>query len=112
MAVAITKPVPSADRTEGNKKHRVRILTFSGNYATGGEAITPQQVGLRRIEMVNFSGVARAADGATANPVAWDFTNNKLWFYEGAASGAAIGEKTDAEAHATGAFVRAEFIGH
>jgi hypothetical protein len=39
MAVAVAKITGSQDFTGGNKKFRPRRLTFSGNYATGGEAI-------------------------------------------------------------------------
>ena len=120
MAVAIAKPTGTsvgADTVWGNKKVRVRTLTFSGNYATGGETITAASVGLKVIEQVHLNGnCALSTDKATANPVgitiASSGTSVVVTQYEGAASGAAIGEKTNAEAYATGSNIRATFIGY
>jgi hypothetical protein len=108
MAVAVTI---NSRYVHGNKRVRNVTLTFSSNYATGGEAITPSTVGLKKIEFVRFSGVATSTDLATANPVGYDYANNKVLFYEGSAAGTAISEKTNSEAYPTGSNVRAEFIG-
>jgi hypothetical protein len=109
MAVALTK---IAGYSDGNKRVRIYDAVFSGNYATGGEALSARTLGFKKVEMVEFSGAAVSTDVATANPVAYDFTNSKVLFYEGAGSGAAIGEKTDAEAYPTGSHVRIKATGY
>jgi hypothetical protein len=120
MTITLTKPTTTsagADTVWGNKKVRVRILTFSGNYATGGETITAASLGLKVIEQVYLNGnLAVSTDLATANPVGVTIASTGasvvITQYEGAASGAAVGEKTDTEAYATGSNIRATFIGY
>lgn len=111
MAVALAA-VTGANRVEGNKRVRVWDLTFSGNYATGGEALTAATVGLKVIFFVRFSGPAMSTDLATANPVAYNFATSKVVSYESGGSAAALIEKDNAEAYATGSHVRAEFVGY
>jgi hypothetical protein len=115
MAVAIAK-VAGADYTAGNKRVKVRTLTFSGNYATNGETITAAEVGLKRIEDVHFSGAAAAATpttavvlGAVINSTG---TSVAIRSYEAAASAAPFIEKDNSEAYITGQVVRATFIGY
>ena len=115
MAVALTR-ITGADRVEGNCKVKVRDAVFSGNYATGGEAIAASDVGLKRIFEVRSPGVATSTDLATANPVAFEInsggTSVTVTHYEGSAAGTAISEKTNAEAHATGSHLRITFVGY
>lgn len=115
MAVAIAK-VAGADYTSGNKRVRVRTLTFSGNYATGGESITAAQVGLKKIEQVVGGAIATSTDLATANPVAYGIASTgasvTVTQYEGSAAGTAISEKTNSEAYATGSNCRVTFVGY
>jgi len=111
MAISVAK-VTGADSVWGNKRVKVRDITFSGNYATGGEALVASDVDLRVIEQVIPQGVASAADLATSNSVHYDHANNKLVFYESGASGTAQAEKTNGEAYPTGSILRATFIGY
>lgn len=113
MAVAITR-VTGADSTFGNKRLKVRDLTFSGNYATGGESVTPANVGLKVIDQVLGSNVAAAADLVTANPVFYNHATSKFVFYEdnAVAAAASLTEKNNAEAYATGTKMRVTFLGH
>jgi hypothetical protein len=111
MSVTVT-PVVGAATVWGNKRAKVVDLAFSSTYPDGGEAVTAATVGLQKIEQVFFHGVAMASDEETANPVGYDYDTSKVVLFEGAASGAAIAEKTDSEAHATGLRVRATFIGY
>lgn len=115
MAIAATA-VSGAHTVWGNKRVRVYDLVFSGNYATGGEAITAASIGLRKVEQVHSPGVARSTDLATANPVGFGVnsagTSVTITHYEGSAAGTAISEKTNAEAHATGSNIRVTFIGY
>lgn len=89
-------------------------LTFSGNYATGGEALAVTQIPHLStvIEDVILDGIAVASDLATANPVKWNNATDKVAFYEGSAAGTALSEKTNAEAYPTGSNVRALVIGY
>jgi hypothetical protein len=115
MAIATAKVSGADDRSEGNRRRITRDLTFSGNYATGGETFTTTtaNLGLRRIEeVIVHGGVAAAADVATAIPVHYNYSTSKFVFYEGSAAGTALSEKTNAEAYPTGAKCRVTIIGY
>ena len=111
-AITLAKLSPNADTTFGNKKVKIRTLTFTGDYATGGVSLTASDVGLKKIQFVEFSGVGAASDVATANALTYDYTNSKVVLFESGASGAALAEKTNAETVPTGLNVRAVFIGY
>lgn len=115
MAIALNRTT-GADYTVSNKRHKVRTLVFSSNYATGGEAITPANVGLKKIEQVISHGnLATSTDLATANPVGFVInstgTSVTVCQYEGSAAGTALSEKTNGEAYATGSNIRVTFVG-
>jgi hypothetical protein len=115
MAVAVATVAAGTDYVSGNKKVKVRKLTFSGNYATGGESLTASttNVGLKKIDQVIFhGGVAAASDLATGVPVFYNHATSKVVFYEGSAAGTALSEKTNAEAYPTGCHVYATIIGY
>ncbi len=115
MPVALGR-IAQADYVVSNKRHKVRDITFSGNYTTGGETITAAQVGLKKIEQVVLNGaVAVSTDLATSNPVGVRVAATGLSAivtqYEGSAAGTALSEKTNAEVYATGSTIRATFVG-
>lgn len=118
MAVAIAR-VSGADYNTGNKRVRVRDLTFSGNYATNGETINAADVGLRKIETATFSGnVAAGSTPTSANPVgvilSSSGTSAAVRLYELGGTGAAgdpLAEKTNAEAYLAGQTIRVRFEG-
>lgn len=120
MAIAIAKPTGvsvQADTVWGNKKVVVRTLTFSGNYATGGETINASSFGLKAIEQIFLNGnLALSTDKATANPVGITIASNGtsvvVTQYEGSAAGTALSEKTNAEAYATGSNIRVTVVGY
>jgi hypothetical protein len=112
MAFTAAKITGVPDYVSGNKRVHTRRLTFTSNYATGGEAIAgttalnQSTFGLSKISRVILhNAVAMAADVATGNPVSYNTATGKLVFYESGASGAAAAEKTNAEAYPTGAFI-------
>lgn len=108
MAVASTITQKSVF---GDRKAHQCTLVFSGNYATGGEAVTAATFGLNVIELLMFDGVAVSTDVATANPVKFIASTSKIAQYEGSAAGTALSEKTNAEVYATGSNVRVLAIG-
>jgi hypothetical protein len=113
MAVTAAKITGEQDTIFGNKKIRPRRLTFSGNYATGGEAITAANFGLRHLEQVIFQGgVAMASALSTGCPIGYDQANKKVVFFEGSAAGTALSEKTNAEAYPTGCFIDVTAVGY
>jgi hypothetical protein len=120
MASAISIPTTTDGRHDDYRalKRRVRTLTPSGNYATGGESITARQVGLKRIVAVSLlnGSVAAASDPTTAEGVGFVVASNglsvTLRMYESGASGAALAEKSNAEAPPTGQSFTCEFIGY
>ena len=115
MAIgAITKPNPSADFANGNRKQRSRDvqLTSGANYTTGGETITPQSVGFsRRIDAVMNGGVARLTyNGSTSIPITISHLANgsvKIQAYV-----AATGAEQAAAADLSTFSVRLTFIGY
>lgn len=120
MASAISIPTVSDGRHDDSRalKRRIRVLTPSGNYATGGEVITAQQVGLKRIIGVNLlnGSVAAASTPTTAEAVGFVVAATGLSvtmrFYESGAANAALAEKSNAEAPPTGQSLTCEFIGY
>jgi hypothetical protein len=89
----------TANTTWGNKKVRFRTVQLSSgaNYATGGSAITPPQVGLSKvIEMVLTSGAAPSTDGTTARTVHYRHSTGKLLVYTtGSAEAANNSDQSD-----------------
>lgn len=88
MALTIAK-VTGADYVAGNKKVRVRTVTFDSSYPTAGESLTAPDVGLKAIQQFIPHGTFRNADGTAAIEVSYDYTNSKLiahWGNAGVAS--------------------------
>ncbi len=109
----VTRPAPSTDFTNGNKRQRTRDvqLTAGANYTTGGEIITPAAVGLnRRIESVSNAGVARTTTGGAASiPIAVEYLSNgtvKLQAYV-----AATGAEQASNANMSTFSTRLTFVG-
>jgi len=108
MAVTFTQIKKSV---YGSDRVVTGTLAFSGNYATGGEAVTPATFGLTRIDLIIFDGLAIATDGGTANGVKYNAATGKVLQYESAATGLALLEKTNSEAYATGSNANVLVIG-
>lgn len=113
MAVTITPPTQlgktRSTYANGPVKFSHRDVAFTGSYATGGESITPRDVGLRTISHV--LGVVTEGAGATAAlPIRYDRTNSKLQMYEAAAAGSPGAEK-GAEAYAASTSGQLTFVG-
>lgn len=119
--MAVTATRVSGRRADDTRalRRRFRTLTFSGNYATGGEVVTARSLGFYRILGINpLDHIARAPNGVTGNPVAIDVSSDgrtvTFRFLEDAAgaAGAAIGqEKTNAEAYIANQRLDVEIIG-
>lgn len=120
MAVTISRP--SGRRADDVRalRFRFRTLTFSGNYATGGETITAKALGLKRILMVIPGNVLVRPANDVANGVlpAFDLNSDGTTLTVRAledaagAAGTAVGqEKTNAEAYTAGSRLDVVFIG-
>lgn len=109
MAVSVTQVGKRS--VFGDRRVVVADLAFSGNYATGGEALSASSFGLSRLDALVLPGAAVAADEATAVVIAYDYTGGKVVAYEGSTAGTALSEKTNAEAWPTGAYARCIAIG-
>lgn len=88
MAVTVAK-VANADTIYGNRRIRVRTITFDSSYPDNGEPLTPADVGLRAITFVGDT-IVRKSDGADAVVVTYDYTNQKLIAYWGNAGTASV----------------------
>lgn len=81
MAGVTIAKVTGADSTWGNKRVKVRDITFDSSYPTGGEPLVASDVGLKNID---FAIVTIQAVGGTVNvtSVYYDTTNKKLIAYD------------------------------
>jgi len=71
MALTFAEEVRTVAKAE---RIVVTTVTFDSAYATGGESLTPADLGLNRIDFLSAT-----TDGS--NAVVWDKTNNKLKVY-------------------------------
>lgn len=115
MGLTIAR-VSGADTTWGNKKVKVRDITFDSSYPTGGESLTAADVGLRKIDQVIPNGTAVDSDGTGgthAVVVVYDYSTAKLQAFEGGASAnaAVFDEKGSTESLAN-YLVRVTFVGY
>jgi hypothetical protein len=112
MALTITK-VAGADTVFGNKRVKVRDITFDSSYPTTGESLTAADVGLTKIDFVETQGAKNSA-GTAQVPVVYDYTNSKLqiYRYDGASVGKANLEEAAAAFDASAFTARVRFVGH
>lgn len=107
MAVATSRPSGRRSEDVRSLRFRFRTLTFSGNYATGGESFTAKQFSLIRVlGVIPLDSVIAAPNGATGVlpkiDVASDgrtFTIRALEDAAGAAGAPVGAEKNNAEAY-------------
>lgn len=117
MAVTITKPPGGRTDDVRSLRFRFRTLTFSGNYATGGEVIQASQLGLKRIQAVLLDnvlvgGVTGTLASSTIAATGASVTIKQSEDAAGA-SGTTVGiEKTNAEAYVGSSVINALFIGY
>lgn len=93
----IAKIGPFQDRT-GNYNRRVFQYTGPSSYATGGDSLTPESIGLGRIEALLGLTISNGA------AILWgwyDRTNEKIEWYS--ATGTEVTNATDLSAY-TGVF--------
>lgn len=109
MAVSIAQ----VERREvfGSSRILFATLTFSSNYAAGGESLTAADLGLKRLDFITFTGVAPATALTTADVPGYNYATNKVLMYQtGSAADAPLAEK-GAEAYITGCNVRIMAVG-
>lgn len=85
----ITKTGPFQDRT-GNYNRRVGQYTGPASYATGGDSLPPEQLGLGTLDALLFEA---ASNGTAAILLRYDYTNEKVMAFDMA--GAEIANGTD-----------------
>lgn len=113
MAAVVTTTTIVAKRVWGDRRaHLVNFAYDTGDYATGGVAVTAAQCGLQVIDSVFFEGMGYEVSATpTANVPQWDSANSKIIYYQSGADNAPLAEK-GAEAFGAGASVRAWVIGY
>ena len=86
MAVTTSYSILGVDRVAFLGRERVvrRRVSLSGTYATGGFAITPNELNLSKIRWVKFHGPA-STGSAVAFPY-WDQTNSKIKLFTATAT--------------------------
>jgi hypothetical protein len=119
VTITITKPAGVQDTTFGNKKIKVRDVTFNtGTYVTGGNTILASDFGLKRIDFCSFGtqGMTGGTSGATVNWIGVTYaaagTSITVQQYESAATGLPGLEKTSAEATVANATFRVMVVGY
>lgn len=113
MSLTIAK-VAGADTVFGNKRVKVRDVTFDDSYPTAGESLTAADVGLKKIQWVVPCGVASDSDGTGGTlgvAVRYDHSSSKLQAFESAGDGDSFDEvgSTNSLANYT---VRLMIFGH
>lgn len=119
MAVAVTSPVDRGDDVRA-LKFRIREITFSGNYATGGETLNASDFNLKfiahistinAITGVNAGGVAGTVPTFVIASNGRSVVVRQLEDAAGAAGTTFGQEKTNAEAYVAGSVHRVLVIG-
>ena len=90
MALTVAKVTGQQDFVAGNRKHKVRTITFDSSYPTGGESLTAADLGLKSITEIRPHGSFRAAANTSAIEVSFDYTNAKLIAFWGNAGTASV----------------------
>lgn len=119
MTVIATLPSGRRARDVRALRMTYRLLSFSGNYATGGETVTARSVGLIRIlGVIPLDSSIRAANGMTYVlphfDVATDGRQVVIRSSEDAAAAAGLPfgqEKTNAEAYIASSQLPVIFVG-
>lgn len=122
MAVAVSNPTNDDGRLSDVRSlvFRIRLLSFSGNYATGGETITAESFGFNRvIAVAPLDLLIRAAAGVTGVLPVFDVASNgksvvvRALEDAAGAAGAPLGqEKTNAEAYIASSILPVLVIGY
>lgn len=112
MAAVVTTTTINKQTVWGTQRVVFATLAFdTGDYAAGGIAVTPAQLGLTALDEVVFPG---AFTNVSATPTGlipqWVASTSKIRLFEAAAAGADFTEKP-AEAMGAGANVRLIAIG-
>lgn len=89
----LTKIGPFQDRT-GNYNRRVFKYAGPSSYATGGDSLTPESIGLGRIEALLGLTIW---NGSAVLFGIWDATNEKVLWYS--ATGTQVSNATDLSAY-------------
>jgi hypothetical protein len=114
MALTVAKITGTAggtDFTTGNKKRKVRTITFDSSYLTAGEALTPATVGMRSFTEVIPHGPFMIADRTSSVDVAYDYAAQKLVAYWGNAGTASVAPEVTSTTDLSGYSGRLTFVG-
>lgn len=113
MALTVAK-VTGADYVAGNKRVKVRDITFDSSYPTTGESLTASDVGLKTIEQVLPHGLAGNSDGTEptlAVDVRYDHSTSKLQAFETAGTVDTAHKEVTSTTDLSAFVVRVTFIG-
>lgn len=112
MALTLTA-VANGAYVVGNKKFRTYDVTFDSSYPTGGESLTPANVGLKKIVQVIGDGTFTATEGGTTGvQVSYDYTNKKLQAFWGNAGTASVAPEVTGTTNLATQVGRLTFIGY
>lgn len=117
MANSVSRPTNSDGRVDDvrSQRRRLRVISLSGSYPSGGEPLTPSQFGLKRFIAINPLGTAAETDLTGAWIVRVDIASNgrsaNLILFEAGTAGGVQTQKP-AEAYESAADVLVEAIGY
>jgi hypothetical protein len=118
MAITVAVSKPAGGRVDDVRalRFRVRTLTLSGTYATGGVSIPASSFGLKRVIGVIPFGLAPASALTTAEAVHFVPSASgaavTMLQYESAAAASPLGEVNNTQAVITGQAVTVLVIGY
>lgn len=95
MALTLQNVDTRSDDTWGRQRVRIVTVTFDSSYATGGEDLTPANVGLAEIAFVDTSPDSASAAGYIAQ---YNYSTKKLQLFveEAVAAGGPLVELANA----------------
>ena len=88
MAVTVSIPATSEPLSTGNTKLTVRDVVLDDAYPTGGETVTPAQLGLSQVIAAQAS--VKVAGTGSVTAVHYDIPTSKVVAYTAAAEAGAV----------------------
>lgn len=100
MAAVTSITIVARQVLGGAGRSCIADVTFSSNYAAGGDTYTNAQFGMTTVQAIIPLGAANASS-STGFAVVVDLANKKLRLQGGAASGVVLAENSTADQHLT-----------
>lgn len=82
MSVSTANVLDVPYRVVGNQKKTVTDVTFDSSYPTGGETVTPANLGLTYVEYAETNVITATGGGVNVTNAKYDKANQKTLLYD------------------------------